>query len=82
MFNDLLKWLFRTCLLGIFWVFFLSIHVEGRTLFSYANETLVENQLVRTADEELMSLWRKLYHAASLAFAPESDMSSQQGISL
>lgn len=79
MINDIIKWTLRTFLIGVFWVFFLSINIEGRTLFSYANETFVENELVRTADRELLELWSKLYKAASLAFSDEGEFGRRSG---
>ena len=70
--NDLLKWLSRTVLTAVVWVFVLSVNVEGRTLFSYANEILVQNSVVRMVDEELSELWDKVYVTAKKA-AEESE---------
>ena len=67
--NDLVKWLLRTAVAAVIWVFVLSIQWGGRPLFAYANETLVQNPLVRAADEELADLWQRLGKAARLTFA-------------
>ena len=66
--NDLLKWLFKTTFIGIFWVFILSITLNGRPFFNYANNLLVQNSLVRMLDEELASLWVKVAKTARVTF--------------
>ena len=57
--NDLLKWLRKTIISAICWVFLLSLNISGRSLFSYANEILVQNQIIRAVDAELSDLWTK-----------------------
>lgn len=74
MFNDFLKWCLRTVFIGIFWVFFLSITIDGRPLFSYANETLVQNRIVRYLDEELADLWYRVKETARLTFSDMSEI--------
>ena len=66
--NDIVKWLAKTSSAGILWVFLLSITVEGRTIFSYANSFLVQNALVRMLDEELGDLWYKVYTTAQTTY--------------
>jgi hypothetical protein len=66
--KDFFKWLLRNTAIGIFWIFLLSITVEGRTIFSYANNTLVQNDFVRMVDEDLSDLWRKVYSTAKVTF--------------
>ncbi|MCX6115968.1 MAG: hypothetical protein NT027_00350 [Proteobacteria bacterium] len=38
---------------GIIWVFVLSIRIQGRTIFHYANNILVQNRIVAAIDETL-----------------------------
>lgn len=47
----------KILLWGLVWVFVLSVEVQQRTLFSYANEYLVRNEFVETASSELASIW-------------------------
>lgn len=58
---DALKFLGRALVWGLVWVFILSIRVENRNLFAYANEYLVQNALVRTVDEHATRLWHKTF---------------------
>jgi hypothetical protein len=39
--------------LGVLWVYILSIRVEGDTIFYYANDILVKNQIVEAIDRQL-----------------------------
>lgn len=71
--NDILKWIGKNLLTAVFWVFVLSITVNGRSLFSHANGVLVQNTLVQTIDEELAELWVKIYRTAKMTFADESE---------
>ena len=63
-----LKWLIKFCLTAVLWVFLLSIRWDGRTLFSYAHETLVQNAVVQAVDEEIADLWYRLSETARAAF--------------
>lgn len=67
--NDFLKWVGKIFLHCIMWVFVLSVQWDGKSLFYYANETLVQNQLVQTVDEELAQLWTKLSRTAKMTFS-------------
>lgn len=67
--NDFLKWLGKVMLTGVIWVFLLSITVGGRSLFSYANDILVQNALVQYVDEELADLWSKVKKTARVTFS-------------
>lgn len=67
--NDFIKWVTRTSLIAVFWVFILSITIDGRSLFSYANRLLVQNSLVQMLDEELADLWDKIYNTAKVTFS-------------
>jgi hypothetical protein len=67
--NDFVKWVGKILLHCIMWVFVLSVQWDGKSLFYYANETLVQNQLVQTVDEELGQLWSKLSRTAKMTFS-------------
>ena len=54
---------------AILWVFIFSIRYRGQPLFYYANETIVQNTLVRSVDDGLADLWRRLERAAKVAMA-------------
>jgi len=68
MINDVLKWAGRTILIAVFWVFALSVTVSGRPLFNYANETLVQNEIVRYIDTQLGELWAKISETARVTY--------------
>jgi len=63
-----LKKLGKLTLTAILWVFILSIRVDGRTLFSHANEVLVQNSIVRAVDGELANLWYRITETAKVTF--------------
>ncbi len=71
--NDMLKRLWRTLFTAVIWVFIFSINISGRSLFSYANETLVQNSLVRLIDQELTELFHKVYIATRQALRGDED---------
>ena len=48
--KDALKWIAKLSLSAIFWIFILSIRVDNRTLFSYANNFLVQNSFLEIVD--------------------------------
>lgn len=66
--NDALKWIGKIGLHAVFWIFVLSIRWDGRTLFSYGNDTLVQNSFVQAFDEELADLWSRLSQTAKVTF--------------
>jgi hypothetical protein len=51
--SDTSKKILRTIGFGILWVFILSIHIKGHTLFYYANGFFVQNRLVAAVDSIL-----------------------------
>ncbi len=55
--KEALKWLGRTSISAIFWVFILSIRYDGRTLFSYANNFLVQNSFLQVVDSVANTLF-------------------------
>ena len=66
--NDLMKWLGKTTLLAVVWVFILSINVRGQPLFYHANNVIVQNAMVAAIDEELGDLWYRLSKTAKTTF--------------
>ncbi|SME89698.1 hypothetical protein [Pseudobacteriovorax antillogorgiicola] len=67
--SAILRWIGTHLLTAVFWVFVLSINYDGRTLFSYAHETIIQNDIVRALDEELEDLWVRVYETARITFA-------------
>ena len=67
--SSLVKWLATNTLTAILWVFILSIDFEGRTLFSYAHEHVIESEYVQKADQGLEDLWTKVYKTARVTFS-------------
>ena len=63
--DGFIKWLGKTGLTAIIWVFILSITWNGRTMFSYANELLIQNSLVRTLDSKLAEMWDNVTDTAN-----------------
>ena len=66
--NDLIKWALKTTVIGVFWIFVLSITFNGRPFFNYANGILVQNSLVMMLDGELAGLWDKALKTARITF--------------
>jgi len=66
--NDLIKWLLRTGLIGLVWVFVFSVTVSGRPLFYHLHDTLVRNTFVETIDAELARTWDKVSTTARMTF--------------
>lgn len=72
--NDFMKWCFKLVFNAILWVFILSINWNGRTMFSYAHATLVDNAVVRAFDEQLAVMWSKVSRAAKTAFSEDANL--------
>ncbi len=51
--SDTTKRILKVLGVGVIWVFALSIRVQGRTLFYYANDFLVQNRIVAAIDQTL-----------------------------
>ncbi len=68
MINDVFKWIMRTTLIAVFWVFALSITYNGKTLFNYANNALVQNELVYFLDGQLGDIWSKISETARVTY--------------
>lgn len=63
--KDLVKWLVKTAFVAIAWVFILSIQIDDRPLFSYANEIIIENSVVEALDVEVGEFLERLYSTAA-----------------
>lgn len=70
--RDFLKRVGKIILYAVLWVFILSIRMNGRTLFSYGNDFLIQNSIVRTVDEHLAEGWYRLNLAIHAAFDGEN----------
>lgn len=66
------KCLLKIGLSAVIWVFILSIEIGGRSLFSYANEYLVDSTLVHSIDDELAKIWDRISKTAETAFSGRS----------
>ena len=62
--RDLFKWVLKTGFVAFCWVLLLSIHIDGRPIFSYAHEIFVENEVVQSLDEELGQFIERFYATA------------------
>ncbi len=62
--TEIIKWIGKISITAVFWVFILSIQVQGRPLFFLAHETLIENKVVRQLDEYIVDLWGKAKETA------------------
>lgn len=70
--NTLVNWAVKTSLNAIIWVFVLSFEYDQRTLFSYANELLVENRVAQKIDGYARMLWHNLSNDVEIAIkSPE-----------
>jgi hypothetical protein len=74
--NDLFKWIGKFFIHLVIWIFILSIRWDGKTLFSYAHNVLVQNALVQAIDEELADVWYRLSETARVTF---SDSEKEDG---
>ena len=53
---------------AVLWIFVLSITINGRPLFWYANDFLVQNSIVEAIDQELSDLWYRVSETARITF--------------
>ena len=51
--SETVKRVLKTMGFGIIWVYVLSIRIGGGTLFSYANDILVQNSIVEAIDHTM-----------------------------
>jgi|GEM_PF-1790114 hypothetical protein len=69
--KDFCRWVLKSVLMGIAWVFVLSIPVRGDLLFHHAHDVLVQNSLIDLLDRELNVAWDKLKVTARAALADD-----------
>ena len=62
--DALIKWLGKTSLTAIAWVFVLSIHWNGQPIFNHAYDVLIDNSIVRAIDEKFAELWDNVSETA------------------
>lgn len=67
LFADRLRWMGKHALIGVLWVYVLSLTVNGRPLFSYAHSLLVKNVAVETLDQTLVDTWERFYRTAKVS---------------
>lgn len=72
MINDFMKWVVRSIVSMICWIFILSIKVNNAPLFQHGHDILVDNSLVRTIDREIGELWYVAKEAAKSTMASTS----------
>jgi hypothetical protein len=77
--NTLVNWAIKTSLSAIVWVFVLSVEYDQRTLFSYANELLVENRIFQKVEGYAKMLWHNLANDVEIAItSPEVHTQGQK----
>jgi hypothetical protein len=64
-----MKNVFKYFGVGVIWVYILSIRVGGLTLFHYANDILVQNQIVEAIDRQLADTVQDARDLASHTFS-------------
>jgi hypothetical protein len=70
-----LRWTLIFCA----WIFGLSIKIDGRTIFSYSNEILVQNKIVQAIGDQADDVWYRARVAARTALADHtSEMRSRR----
>lgn len=77
--NTLVNWAIKTSISAIVWVLVLSVEYDQRTLFSYANEVLVENRLFQKVEGYAKMLWHNLSNDVEIAISgPEVPTQGQK----
>jgi hypothetical protein len=77
--NDFMKWFLKVLLSAMIWVFVLSVRWDGRTMFSYANEALVQNALVGALDEQAAELWHRFKGSVRQTFTEDASKEQTPG---
>jgi hypothetical protein len=67
--SDRMKKVLKFVGVGVLWVYILSIRVGGSTIFHYANDILVQNQIVEAIDRQLAVAYDHAMETASNAFS-------------
>jgi hypothetical protein len=63
-----IKWLFKHCLMGIVWVFILSLEWHDEPIYSPLSDLLVRNSFIRDIDENLADFFEKFEKAIHIAW--------------
>ncbi|NRA64346.1 MAG: hypothetical protein HRU19_07670 [Pseudobacteriovorax sp.] len=71
--GSIVKWILKHTLVAAFWVFVLSIQVQGRPLFFLAHSILIDNTLVRNMDRHISELWVEITMTASETYEKISE---------
>ena len=66
--SDTTKKILKVIGAGVLWVYILSIRTGGHTLFYFANDILVQNQIVEAIDQTLVENYEKLEHRIKTAW--------------
>lgn len=66
--SETTKKILRILGIGVIWVYIFSIRIGGHTLFSYANDILVQNSIVEAIDHTLADTVDSLASRVSTAF--------------
>lgn len=66
--NDKSKKALKTLSVGVVWVYVLSIRIGGNTIFSYANDILVQNRIVEAIDRSFADAMDTIVDNAKLTF--------------
>ena len=66
--QDAIKKIGKLSLTAVLWIFVLSITINGRPLFWYANDFFVQNSIVEAIDQELSDLWYRVSETAKITF--------------
>lgn len=61
----------RWAVIACAWIFVLSIKVNGKTLFYYGNDILVQNRVVQAIDSQVTDWWQQAKVAARTALADD-----------
>lgn len=76
MFYNLVKWSAKIALMGVLWVYILSIRFEEKTLFTIFHSYLVKNTIVTELTEELTYLWQHTRTSSKSTISRVFDMDS------
>lgn len=66
--NDKSKKVLKILGVGVIWVYVLSIRIGGQTIFSYANDILVQNRIVEAIDRSFADAMDTIVDNAKLTF--------------
>jgi hypothetical protein len=65
--QQVLRWTLITC----FWICALSIKINGKTLFTYGNDLLIQNRIVQALDDQVTEVWYRAKQAARTALSDD-----------